>query len=196
MNMKDKFQLKSCWSKRLIFKIRLKLVNGRSRTTIQKCQWNQSTKRISQLEHIFIICTKTFIQYQRHHCSDGLRDCGCFITFTTTSTTTVFQCTFLVASFTTNFWPRAEFLKQKNCFRKEYKHIGSNRKQVFFWSKSQIFQYSIKRKFNIALNFWQPTRMSKFGNLLQQTMSSLENMSNWQVYQSFTDINKKLWTKL
>ena len=32
MNMKDKFQLKSCWSKRLIFKIRLKLVNGRSRS--------------------------------------------------------------------------------------------------------------------------------------------------------------------
>ena len=31
------------------FKIRLKLVNARSRTTIQKCQWNQSTKRISQL---------------------------------------------------------------------------------------------------------------------------------------------------
>ena len=27
-------------------------------------------------------------------------------------------------------------------------------------------------------------------------MSSLENMSNWQLYQSFTDINKKLWTKL
>ena len=71
------------------FKIRLKLVNARSRTTIQKCQWNQSTKRISQLKNIFIICTKTFIQYQRHHCSDGLRDCGCFITFTTISTTTV-----------------------------------------------------------------------------------------------------------
>ena len=27
-------------------------------------------------------------------------------------------------------------------------------------------------------------------------MSSLQNMSNWQLYQSFTDINKKLWTKL
>ena len=38
--------------------------------------------------------------------------------------------------------------------------------------------------------------MSKFGNLLQQTMSSLQNMSNWQLYQSFTDMNKKLWTKL
>ena len=38
--------------------------------------------------------------------------------------------------------------------------------------------------------------MSKFGNLLQQTMSSLQNMSNWQLYQSFTDINKKLSTKL
>ena len=38
--------------------------------------------------------------------------------------------------------------------------------------------------------------MLKFGNLLQQTMSSLENMSNWQLYQSFTDINKTLWTKL
>ena len=29
--------------------------------------------------------------------------------------------------------------------------------------------------------------MSKFGNLLQQTMPSLENMSNWQLYQSFTE---------
>ena len=31
-------------------KIQLKLVNARSRTKIQKCQWNQSTKRISQLK--------------------------------------------------------------------------------------------------------------------------------------------------
>ena len=45
--------------------------------------------RTSQLKNIFIICTKTFIQYQRHHCNDGLRHCGCFITFTTFSTTTV-----------------------------------------------------------------------------------------------------------
>ena len=50
-----------------------KLVNTRSRTTIQKCQWNQSTKRISQLKNIFVICTKTFIQYQRHHCCQGCR---------------------------------------------------------------------------------------------------------------------------
>ena len=73
INMKAKFQLKSCWSKRLTFKIRLKLVSTRSRTTIQKCQWNQSTKRISQLKNIFVICTKTFIQYQRHHCCQGCR---------------------------------------------------------------------------------------------------------------------------
>ena len=33
-----------------ICKIRLTLVNTRSRTTIQKCQWNQSTKRISLYE--------------------------------------------------------------------------------------------------------------------------------------------------
>ena len=41
-----------------------------------------------------------------------------------------------------------------------------------------VFGAKAKRKFNIALNFWQPAHMSKFGNLLQQTMSSLENMSN------------------
>ena len=34
---------------------------------------NQSTKRISQLKNIFLICTKTFIQYQRNHCSQGCR---------------------------------------------------------------------------------------------------------------------------
>ena len=28
------------------------------------------------------------------------------------------------------------FIKQKKWFRKEDKHIGSNRKQIFFWSKS------------------------------------------------------------
>ena len=68
-----KFQLKYVGAKGS-FKIRLELVNARTRTTIQKCQRNQSTKRISQLKNIFIICAKTFIQYQRHHCSDSLRD--------------------------------------------------------------------------------------------------------------------------
>ena len=44
---------------------------------------------MSQLKNIFTICTKTFAQYQRHQCTDALRDCVYFITFTTISTTTV-----------------------------------------------------------------------------------------------------------
>ena len=25
------------------------------------------------MKYIFVVCTKTFIQYQRHHCSQGCR---------------------------------------------------------------------------------------------------------------------------
>ena len=41
----------------------------------------------------------------------------------------------------------------------------------------------------MALNFWQPTDISRLGNLLQQTMSSLENMSNsWEICQGCAKI--------
>ena len=82
------------------------------------------------------------------------------------------------------------FIKQKNGFERKINILEVTGNKYFFGAKAKFFNIQNKRKFNIALNFWQPTRMSKFGNLLQQTMSSLENMSNCQLYQSFTDINK------
>ena len=41
-------------------------------------------------------------------------------------------------SFTTNFWPWAELLKHQNWFRKQDKHIGSNRKPIFFGAKARF----------------------------------------------------------
>ena len=82
------------------------------------------------------------------------------------------------------------FETKKKWFPKDDKHIGS---KYFFGAKAKFFsiQSNVNSKSRL-INFCQPTHMSKFRNLLQQTMSSLQNMSNWQLYQSFTDINNKL----
>ena len=38
----------------------------------------------------------------------------------------------------------AQFLEQKNCLRKEHKHVESNEEPIIFWRKSRISQYSVK----------------------------------------------------
>ena len=102
----------------------------------------------------------------------------------------LFRVRFFLCNFT------LEFLKQKKWFERKINILEVTGNKYFFGTKAKFFSIQSNSKFNIALNFWQPTYMSKFENFLQQTMSSLENTNNWQLYQYFTDINKKLWTKL
>ena len=84
------------------------------------------------------------------------------------------------------------FETKKNGFQRTINVLEVTGNKYFFGAKAKFFSIQSNVNSKSRLNFLQSTHMSKFGNLLQQTMSSLQNMRNWQVYQSFTDINKKL----
>ena len=66
----------------------------------------------------------------------------------------------------------------KTNFERKINILEVTGNKYLFGAKASFFGVQIKRKLNIALNFWQLTHMSKFGNLLQQTMSSLQNIVN------------------
>ena len=68
------------------------------------------------------------------------------------------------------------FKTKKEWFRKEDKHTGSNRKQIFFGAKAKFFGIQSNVNSTSRSIFGNP--LTKFGNLLEQTMSSLENMIN------------------
>ena len=57
--------------------------------------------------------------------------------------------------------------KTKIWFQKEDKHIGKNRKQIFFGAKAEFFSIQSNVNSTSRLIFGNPLTMSKFGNLLQ-----------------------------
>ena len=69
--------------------------------------------------------------------------------------------------------------KTKKLVSKGNKHIGSNRNEIFFGAKAKFFDIqSNVNSTSRLIKLWQSTHTSKFGHLLQKTMSSLENMIN------------------
>ena len=69
----------------------------------------------------------------------------------------------------------AIFKTKKNGFERKINILEVTGNKYVFGAKAKFFSIQSNENVDIALNFWQPAHMSKFGNLLQQTMSSLEN---------------------
>ena len=68
------------------------------------------------------------------------------------------------SEFHNKFLAMTGIFKKKIGFERKINILEVTGNKDFFGAKAKFFSIQLKCEFNIALNFWQPTRMSKFGN--------------------------------